>query len=127
MAKSSLPLTAPAQFHSQYLLTWTFSLKDRVKNNHNNNIPVPHDWGGSSGSGGLQGLHPRQNLQRTVEQLVDIPVPGGGPDDISDSEQSHPHRLMARMRIFTRFFAKVWPAGHCQSRRALQLMDASGL
>ena len=44
--------------------------------------------GGGSGCGGLQGLHPRQNSQRTVEQPVDFPLPGGGPDDFSDSELS---------------------------------------
>ena len=38
-------------------------------------IPVPGR--GGSGSGGLQGFHPRQSLQR---QIVDIPV-GGGPQD----------------------------------------------
>ena len=43
-------------------------------------IPVPVR--GGSGSGGLQGFHPRQgSLHRTVEQLVDILVPGGGPHD----------------------------------------------
>ena len=43
-------------------------------------IPVPER--GVSGSGGLQGCHPRQgSLHGTVEQIVDIPVPGGGPQD----------------------------------------------
>ena len=42
MAKSSSPSRAPAQFHSQHLLTYTKSLKDRVdnhnhKHNHNHN------------------------------------------------------------------------------------------
>ena len=33
---------------------------------------------GGSGGGGLQGFHPGQGSQRTVEQHVDIPVPGDG-------------------------------------------------
>ena len=39
-------------------------------------IPVPLGRGGSS-RGGLQGFHPKQVSQRTVEQLDDTPVPGG--------------------------------------------------
>ena len=40
-------------------------------------IPVLRGRGGSGG-GGLQGFHPGYGPQRTVEQIVDNPVPGGG-------------------------------------------------
>ena len=37
---------------------------------------------GGGFSGGLQGFHPRQSLQRTVMQIADIPVPGGVHHDL---------------------------------------------
>ena len=41
-------------------------------------IPVPGRRG-SSGYGGLQGLHPElSSLQPSDEQIVEVPVPGGG-------------------------------------------------
>ena len=85
---------------------------------------------GSSGGGGLQGLHPGQSSTAFPEQLVDNPVSGGRP------EQSSSSSLDGSNEDYTRFFALfpiqkkkcgVRPAGHCRSRRALQLMDAGGL
>ena len=48
------------------------------------NIPVPRGRGGSGGGGGggLQGFLQGQNPAAVVEQIVDIPVPGGAFHDL---------------------------------------------
>ena len=51
-------------------------------------IPVPGARG-SSGNGGLQGFFPEQSFPHSsVEQIVDIPVPGGGLQDFLPDQAS---------------------------------------
>ena len=61
-------------------------------------IPVPRGCG-SSGGGGLQGLHPGQSSTAFPEQLVENPVSGGRP------EQSSSSSLDGSNEDYTRFFA----------------------
>ena len=69
----------------------------------NVDIPVP---GTRGDRGGLQGFHPRQGSQHTVEQIVDSPVLGGGPQDFLPvlGWQLHPqHRVMSWVKGFSHF------------------------
>ena len=79
---------------------------------------------------------PRQSmLQRTVEQIVEIPVPAGGgphlpdPGASSSSAVSRDERGQGVLRTFTPGVESARSAGsfECEGAPALELMDAGGL
>ena len=86
---------------------------------------------GTPGYGGLQGFHPRQGSQRTVEQIVDIPVPGGGPH--ADPGSAAPTAVSRDELV--KGFLRTFPVGQrcgcrresaCEGARALELVDPGG-
>ena len=114
-------------------------------------IPIPRR-GGSGGGGlygflpeqnstasvaqqlvdNLQGLHPRQGSQRTDEQIVDIPVPGGGPHPDPGSAASSAVLREEAGQVVCRTFpvgkkCADRPAGGCEHAPARQLVNAGGL
>ena len=77
----------------------------------NADIPVP---GARSvpGYGGLQGFLPGQgSLQRAVEQIVDILVPGGGPHEFLPDPGSAAHSAVSREELLLSGFFELFHVG----------------
>ena len=91
--------------------------------------PVP---GTRGDHGGLQGFHPRQGSRRTVEQIVDIPVPGGGPQGFLPDPGLAAPSAVWRDELGQGFFSyfsrskkvRKSPAVECEGARALELIRA---